>query len=105
MYVPCLYTPHPACVVVRLFRVRGLSFLLLYLHLLILVMWITVSFIWMPLGCTWLRLVLFSLLVVAALNDLAVAEFCCVLIGHHSHSKENRITVSSRILNRNSLYT
>jgi uncharacterized membrane protein len=30
-------------------------------------------------GCTWLLLVLFALLVVAALS---VFEFCCVLVGH-----------------------
>jgi hypothetical protein len=50
-----------------------------------LVMWVTISFIWVSLGCTWLLLVLFGLLPVAALNVLARAGVqLCVARDHIS---------------------
>jgi hypothetical protein len=65
-------------------------FLLLLLPLVILVMWVTISFIWVSLSYTWLLLILFSLLVVAALNVLAGGEFCFVFVGHHGFVRSIR---------------
>jgi fatty acid desaturase len=75
-------------------------------------MWVTISFILVSLDCEWLLLVLFGLLVVAALNVLAGAGvLLCVHATHnrvphitkitgdnYNGRKENRITANNRIL-------
>jgi hypothetical protein len=49
-------------------------------------------------GCMWLFLILFGLLVLAALSVLLGAGVFCVLIDHY-------ITVSSGVLKYNNMYT